>query len=280
MVNRTRTVGESFSKPRMRTASLIQDGTNGQYVRIDGKWYLLTFISDGTKNELVDHRLPQIDYLRDLVVSHRDTAIHLRQSVTDDTTEFQHIIIAHHVSIAHFLSDAFYLLQKGSLAGSMVLLRPVVEIMIEIQYLRRYPSEVGDYYCKVEKHNEQTRKEGKPIERTRRNLRFETIQNLIKTLENCGNPSEIEERLINQWKLLSAVASHVTPELLDIAQVRQDWAWENLLGELEKVTWDAIEQMHDADKALGHIIDQAQELKYRERLRNLVSYGTSTSPLD
>ena len=106
MLNRIRTVGESFSNQRERTVNLIQDGTNGQYARLDGKWYLLTSISDEKKNELVDHWLPQIDYLRDLVECHRDTANHLQPNVTDDTTEFQHIIIFHHVSIAHFLSDA------------------------------------------------------------------------------------------------------------------------------------------------------------------------------
>ena len=280
MLDRIRAVGEKFSNPRMRAVNLIQDGTNGQYVRLDDKWYLLTFISEGTKNELVDHWLPQIDHLRDLVVCHRDTALYLRQSVSGATTEFQHLVIAHHVSIAIFLSDAFCLLQMGSLASSLVLLRPVVEIMIEIQYLKKHPAEVGDYYHKVEKNNIQPREEGKPIERTRRNLRFKPIESLIKTLEYGENPSDTDKKLVDQWKLLSTVASHVTPELLDIAQVRQDWGWKNLFGELEKVALDAIEQVYGVDQALGHLIDQAPELRYGETLHNLLSYGSSTSPLD
>lgn len=279
MLNRIRTVGERFSNQRVRTVNLIQDGTNRQYVRLDDKWYLLTCISDEDKNELVDHWLIQIDYLRDLVECHRDTANYLRQSVSGDTTEFQHIIIAHHGFVAVILADAFSLLQMGSLASSLILLRPAVEIMIEIQYLKRHPSEVVPYYEQVEKHNRQTQKEGKPIER-RRNLRFEKIQNLNKKLEHSGNPSEIEKALIKQWGLLSAVVSHVTPELQDIAQIRQEWAWKNTFGELEQVTCNAIEQVYDVDQALGHLIDQAPELRYRDRLRNLFSYGTSTSPLD
>ena len=151
--------------------------------------------------------------------------------------------------------------------------------MIEIQYLKRHPSEVATYYEKVEKHNKQTQKEGKPIER-RSNLRFEKIQSLKKTLKKSGNPSEIENALISQWELLSNVVSHVTPELHTIAQAKPEWAWKNAFGELEQVTGSAIDQVHNVDQALGHLIDQAEELKFEERLRNLFSYGTSTSPLD
>ena len=279
MFNRIRTVGESFSNQRERTVNLIQDGTNGQYVRLDDKWYLLTSISDEKKNELVDHRLPQIDYLRGLVECHRDTANHLQPNVTDDTTEFQHIIIFHHVSIAHFLLDAFSLLEMGSLASSLTLLRSAVEIMIEVQYLKRHPSEVATYYEKVEKHNKQMQIEGKPIDR-RKNLRFKTIGQLMKTLRKSGTLSEIEDALIAKWELLSGLVSHVTPELHTIAQARPEWAWKVAFGELEQVTGSAIDQVHNVDQALGHLIDQEEELKFAERLRNLFSYGTSTSPLD
>lgn len=280
MLNRIRTVGEDFSNPEEATLNLVFDGTQRQYVRVGEKWYLLRFISDGTKNELVSHRLKQIDYLRGFMLLHKDAALYLRQNVTDDTTEFQHMIIFHHVSIAFFLSDAFSLIERGSLASALVLFRPAVELMIEIQYLKRHPSAVASYYEKVEKHNRQTQKEGKPIERTRRNLRFEKIQNLIKTLKYGGNPSEFEEALIEQWESLSSGASHITPELLDTAQVRQEWAWDNTFGELDKVTRSAIDQIRNVDESLGHLIEQAEDLRFEERLRNLFSYGTSTSPLD
>ena len=259
--------------------NLIQDGTIGQYVRLGDKWYLLRFISDETKNELVSHWLPQIDKLRGLMLLHRDATFHLCQNVTDDTIEFQHIIISHHVSLAVLLEDTFSLLEGGSLAGSLTLLRSAVEIMIEVQYLKRHPSEVATYYEKVEEHNKQMQIEGKPIER-RGNLRFKTIGQLMKTLRKSGTQSEIEDALIAKWELLSGFVSHVTPELHTIAQARPEWAWKAAFGELEQVTDCAIDQVHYVDQALGLLIDQAEELKFEERRRNLLSYGTSTSPLD
>ena len=279
MLNRRRLLGENFSNPGMVTVSLIYDGTNRQYVCLGDKWYLLRYVSDETKNELVSHRLPQIDYLRGLVECHGDTANHLQQNVTDDTTEFQHIVIFHHVSIAFFLKDAFSLLEMGSLASSLTLLRSAIEIMIEIQYLQRHPSEVATYDEKVEKHNKQTQTEGKPIER-RRNLRFKKIGELMKTLRKSGDLSELEDALIGKWDLLSGLASHVTPELHTIAQAKPEWAWKTAFGELEQVTGNAIDQVRGVDQELGRLIAQEEELKLEERLRNLFSYGTSTSPED
>lgn len=279
MLNRIRTVGEGFSNPGMATVSLIYDGTKRQYVCLGDKWYLLRFISDETKNELVSHWLPQIDYLRDLMLLHREAAFHLRQNATDDTTKFQRLVIFHHVSIAIFLSDAFSILESGSLAGSLILLRSAVEIMIEIQYLRRHPSEVTTYDEKVEKHNKQMQIEGKFIER-RGNLRFKKFNMIMKTLRKSEDLSEIEDALIGKWDLLSGLVAHVTPELHTIAQAKPAWAWKTAFGELEQVTGSAIDQVHYVDQALGHLIDQEEELKFEERLRNLLSYGTSTSPSD
>ena len=279
MFDRIRTVGEDFSNPGRATVSLIYDGARKQYVRLGDKWYLLSFISDETKNELVSHRRPQIDYLRGLILLHREAAFHLRQNVTDDTTKFQSLVIFHHVSIAHFLSDAFSLLEMGSLASSLTLLRSAVEIMIEIQYLKRHPSEVETYDEKVEKHSKQMQIEGKSIER-RGNLRFKNFNTIMKTLRKSEDLSEIEDALIGKWDLFSGLVAHVTPELHTIAQAKPAWAWKTAFAELEQVTGCAIDQVHYIDQALGYLIDQEEELKFEERLRNLLSYGTSTSPLD
>ena len=279
MFDRIRTVGEDFSNPKKATVNLIYDGTGRQYVRLGDKWYLLRFVSDETKNELVSHRRLQIDYLRDLTFLHKDTALHLRQGVTDDTTEFQHMVIFSHVSIAIFLSDTFSLLEGGSLAGSLTLLRSAVEMMIEIQYLKRHPSEVATYNDEIEKHNQQMKKEGKPIERSG-TLRSKTGGDLVKALKRSGNLSDFEKALIRTWVLLSGFVAHVTPELHTIAQARSEWVWKHVLEELDQVTKSAIDQIYNVDQALGHIIDQAEELKFKEKLRNLFSYGTSTSPLD
>ena len=173
----------------------------------------------------------------------------------------------------------FFLIESGSLASSLTLFRSAVEIMIEIQYLKRYPSEVAIYGEKVDKHNRQMQMEGKFIQR-RGNLRFKTIGQLMKTLRKSGNLSAFEDALIGKWELLSGFVSHVTPELHTIAQARPEWAWASAFGELEQVTSCAIEQVRNVDESLGHLIDQAEELNFEERLRNLFSYGTSTSPLD
>ena len=280
MFNRVRTIGEDFSNPGMATVRLIYDGTNRQYVRLGDKWYLLRFISDKTKKELVSHRLPQIDYLRGLVECHRDAANYLKQNVTDETIKFQRIIILHHVSILILLKDAFSLLEGGSLAGSLILLRPAVEVMIEIQYFKRNPSEIAAYDAEVEKHNKQTRIERQPIERSG-SIRFKKIGKLMNALRTSEDLSELEDALIIQWELLSGLVSHVTPELHTIALTKPEWAWKMAFEALELVTRCAIDQVHNVDQALGHLIDQEEEeLKVKERLRNLFSYGTSTSPLD
>lgn len=280
MLNRRRVIGENFSNPGMATVRLTYDGTNRQYVRLGDKWYLLRYVSDETKIELVNHRLLQIDYLRGLVGCHGDTANHLQQNVTDETTQFQRIIILHHKSIAHFLSDAFCLLEMGSLASSLTLLRSPVEIMIEIQYLKRHPCEVSTYYEKAEKQNKETQKQGKPIDRSR-NLRFKDFRQLMRALPKRGDRSEIEDALIGKWEFLSEVVSHVTPELHTIAQAKPEWAWKAAFGELEQVTGNAIDQVRGVDQELGRLIAQAEEeLKLEERIRNLFSYGTSTSPED
>lgn len=279
MFNRLRSVGEDFSTLRMATESLIYDGREEQYVRLGGKWYLRSFISDETKNELVSHRHLEIDHSRDLMLLHREAALHLSENVTDDTTQFQRIITLHHMSIAHFLSDAFCLMEMGSLAGSLTLLRSPVEIMIEIQYLKRHPCEVSTYYEKAEKQNEQTQREGKPIDR-RRNLRFKDFRQLIKALRTSEDRSEVEDALIDEWDFLSGLVSHVTPELHSIALARPEWSWKAALEDLERVTHCALYQVHKVDQALGHLIDQEEELNFEERLRIFLSNGTSTSPED
>lgn len=96
-------------------------------MRLGDKWYLFSFISDETKNELVSHRRPQIDYLRGYVECHGDTANYLKQNAPDDTTEFQRLVIFHHVSIENFLKDSISLLESGPLASSLILLRSAVE---------------------------------------------------------------------------------------------------------------------------------------------------------
>lgn len=279
MLNRTRTVGEDFSNPGMATVTFIYDGTNRQYVRFGDKWYHLCFVSDETKNELVSHWRPQIDYLRDLMLLHQEAARHLHQNVTDATTEFQHIVIVHHVTIAAYLADAFSLLEMGSLASTLTLLRLPVETMIEIQYLKRHPAEVATHNEEIEKHTRQMQKEGQPIAR-RGTLRSKTIRDFMKALRKSGNLSDAEKALIRTWELHSGFVAHVTPELHTIALAKPKWAWKNTFEELEQVTSSAIDQLQNVDQALGRLIDQAEELNFEEKLRNLFSYGTSTSPLD
>ncbi len=278
MLDRMKSVGESFSNPRDAVVQLVYDGTNGEYVRLGDKWYFLRFLSDGTKST-IDGWRPQIDYLSGLVECHKEAALYLRKCVNSDTTEFQHLIVASHVSVAVFLRDALSLIQIGSLASSLILLRPVVEILLELQYLKRFPNEVGSYYSKVHKRNKQT-VEGKTITRPKGSLRFKRIEDIIKSLRyhNKNNSNSYEKGLIERWQLLSDAAAHPSPELISISQGRAPWEWKNTFGELEGVTSSAIEQLFEIDKELRSLIDQEQDL--RKKLLNLFSYGTTTSPLD
>ena len=278
MLDRMKSIGKDFSNPRSAVVQLISDGINGEYVRLGDKWYLLRFLSDGTKSK-IDGWRPQIDNLSGLVECHREAALYLRKCVNGDTTEFQHLIVSSHVSVAVFLKDALSLVQIGSLASSLILLRPVVEIMLELQYLKRYPSELVSYYSKVDKRNKQTLG-GKTITRPKGSLRFKRIEDIIKSLRyhNKSNPDSYETGLIERWQLLSDAAAHPSPELLSMSQVRRDWDWDNSFGELKGVTSSANEQLFEIDRELRSLIDQEQDLG--KKLMNLFSYGTTTSPLD
>ena len=278
MLDRMKSIGEDFSNPRSAIVHLIYDGKDNEYVRIGADWHFLGYLTDGTKNTIDEWR-PQIDYLSDLVECHRDGAKYLIQRVTSDTTEFQNIVVFSHVSIAVFLKDALSLIQIGSLASSLLLYRPVVEILMEMQYLKRFPNEMESYYSKVEKLNKQTAG-GKTIARPKGSLRFKKIEYIIKSLRihNKNNPNSYEKGLIERWQLLSNAAAHPSPELLSLSQQQREWDWRNILGELEGVTSSAIEQLFKIDKELKSLIDQEQDLN--KKLTNLFSYGTTASPLD
>lgn len=278
MRKRIKSAGENFSNPRSEVVHLLQDGTNGEYVRLGDRWHLLVPLADATKSE-IDGWRPQFDYLQGLIECHKEMALHLRRCVTGETTELQHIIIASHVSASVFLNDAFGLSQQGSLASSQILLRPVVEILLELQYLGKFPDEAGNYYGKVAQRNRRF-VGGETLTGAKGTLRFKSIGDIVESLQYASNSdqSELEQSLIEQWQSLSDVAAHTTPELLEIGQGRQLLAWDNTFGEIERATTGAIEQLFGIDQELCSLIDQEPAL--RRTLLNLSLYGTPFSPSD
>ena len=87
MLDRIPAVGENVAELQWKMVELIQDDA---YIRLGDKWYLPIYVSDEVKRELDTWR-PQIRYLKELVICHLDVARHLQESVTEDTSEFQHI---------------------------------------------------------------------------------------------------------------------------------------------------------------------------------------------
>ncbi len=217
---------------------------------------------------------PQIEYLNDLVECHREAAQYLRTCINSETTEFQHIILDRHCSAAVFLRDSLFLIRNGSLASSSVLLRPVAEILLEMQYLKRFPNEVSSFFGKVNRHNRLSAA-GTTSSPVRETLRFKPIEEIANALTAQKRPSRdhFAIGLVDQWKILSDAPAHLPVELLNTGGGGRDW--EYTLCALERISFDAIRQLFEIDEELERLIDQQQE--YRQKVFYLSFRGSNTS---
>ena len=216
----------------------------------------------------------QIEYLNDLVECHREAAQYLRSCINSETTEFQHIILDRHGSAAVFLRDSLFLIRNGSLASSSVLLRPVAEILLEMQYLKRFPNEVSLFFGKVNRHNRLSAA-GRTSPPTGETLRFKPIEEIASALTTQKRPSRdhFATGLVDLWKILTDAPAHLPAELLNVGGGGRDW--EYTLSALERISFDAIRQLFEIDEELGRLIDQQQE--YRQRVLKLSFRGSNTS---
>ena len=253
------------------------DGSHPEYTPSGDNWQARKLVSAGTKLALDGWR-PQIDHLTDLLECHNDAALFLRKRVHGKTTLFQHLVIANHFSASIFLKDSLHLVQVGSLASSNVLLGPVVEILLELQYLTRFPNEAETYFDETKKRN--ARPSGnKAAASPGGTLRFKPIEEMIEPLRSRKGqaPDSFDERLIKQWQLLADAAPNPSPELLGTTQGGQQVEWSKTLGALEQVAFDAARQLFEIDEDFAKLFDQEQDL--RKKLLNLSFSGAATSSL-
>ncbi len=270
-------IGENDTKPAPSVPLPANDGKNPEYMPSGDNWQELKLISETTKRS-VDGWRPQIDHLTDLLGCHSDAALYLRKRVHGKTTLFQHLVIANHLSASVFLKDSLHLVQLGSLASSTVLLKPVVEILLELQYLARFPNEAETYFDKTGKRNA-TPSGGKTASSPQGTLRFKPIEDLIKPLKSRKGhaPDSFDERLIDQWQLLSDAAPNPSPELLGTAPGGQQLEWRTTLAALEHVAFDAARQLFEIDEDFAKLFDQEQE--FRKRVLHLSFSGAAVSSL-
>ena len=157
------------------------------------------------------------------------------------------------------------LLQLGLLADALTLLRPSVENMIDIQYLHRQPDKVDEYDVKLNEFVEWLA--GSQHRTIRRDpdwdLRFGSAGQMCRYIEE-NNPTEYEQRLGYQWRLLSNVAGHVTPERHLVNLKRPD-DWINVVREVELTSRIAIHQLHDVEPQLMEMLASNELLTNRFR---------------
>lgn len=270
-------VGENDAKPQSRVQPSNSDSTDTEYTPSGNSWQALRLISAGTKRS-IDGWRPQIIHLTDLLECHNDAALFLRKRVHGKTTLFQHLVVANHLSASVFLKDSLHLVQIGSLASSTVLLRPVVEILLELQYLRRFPNEAETYFDRIEKRTKRP-SGGKAAGSPPGTLRFKPVEEMIKPLRSRKShvPDSFDDRLIDQWQLLTDTAANPSPELLGVSQGRQQAEWRETLGVLEQVAFDAAKQLFEIDEDFARLFDQEQVL--HRRVLNLSFSGAGVTSL-
>lgn len=238
-------------------------GGGDDYVRRGGGWRHLTPLSAGAKARIDEWR-PQIEHLHGLAACHRDAVRYLRSCVNVETTEFQLLIMAGHGSVALFLRDALCLIKVGSVTSATLLLRPAVERMIDLQYLKRFPRETSAYFSKVSLRNSRTdaRSSTSP---PKGSLRFKSIEEVVSALRvpaarDAGNT---ERELLTSWNALSDAALHWSSDLAGGGFESPPWEWKNALAQLRQVALTAIGQLFAIDEGLESHIDRERELRKR-----------------
>ncbi len=271
-------IGENDAKPESTVSPQAHDGTDTEYLPSGNGWQALRLISAGTKGS-IDGWRPQIDLLTDLLECHNDAALYLRRRVHGKTTLFQHLVVANHLTASIFLKDSLFLVQIGSLASSTVLLRPVVEILLELQYLRRFPAETETYFSKIEDRDTGPSR-GKASARPGGTLRFKPVEEMAKRLGTGKKQASdsFDRRLIDQWQLLSDTSPSPSPELLGATPGGQQVEWRNTLAALEHVAFDAARQLFEIDEDFARLFEQEQDL--HKRVLNLSFSGAAVPSLD
>ena len=213
----------------------IVTSLHDSYIRIDGELYLLARVTPETKRQL-DKRAVRIDYLKHVVGCLRRCASHLRRSVNENTSEFQHIIVANYVE------NAKVLLGYGALADSLTLLRPSLEYMLDNEYLRMWPSEAASYHKKVMDHNAQVASGGPQARDPNYRMRFINVKTMTEKILKHEDCTDIQRIMVQQYNLFSNVVDHASPERKNLS-LRRTEDWEKVIGQIELTAFYAVEQL-------------------------------------
>ena len=253
-------------------ASTELDGTFHGH---DGADYLLSWVWGRTRFT-VESLAPRLVIMRRAVQWHDGALSAIRPRGEIGFNEFHKIVIENHRDMAQGLYSGLILIRCGSLADALTLLRPAVENMLDLQYLKRWPESVGSYYAKVDEFDEQLAKDPNPSRSRDPHLvlRFMGIGLVRDRINEQPDCSASEHAMIDQWYLLSNVAEHASPDREALNRgMRQDW--DNALGQFHTTLMLACGQLFTIDDDFVEIIS-SNEILTEEYKRLMVELDAAS----
>ena len=122
---------------------------HGSYTQVGSEWYLLSWTSLRAKDQIEEIE-PRIHLLQRASGCLVEVIGAISGEINHEYSLFQRIVFLNYTDIAGSFSNAISLLQTGSLADSLTLVRPVLEYLLDIAYLSLYPDEVELYESKAD----------------------------------------------------------------------------------------------------------------------------------
>ena len=231
---------------------------HGTFRKVGGETYLLTWVSPQIA-QAVNSREARFDELRHATNYIVLAATHLGKHWPTNASDWHGIVITTYLEVARSIDDAFVMLKSGSLADSLTLIRPVIEYLLDVSFLKFYPGEVSSYEKKAREHNAELTKGLDAPRDSNRRMRFKNISTMNERILKHTDCTDIQRGMVEQYNLLSNVADHTSPERKNLLlNRRQDW--ENAIGQLERATFYVVEQISTIDPMLYGIIEQDEEL--------------------
>lgn len=139
--------------------------------------------------------------------------------------------------------------------------------MIDIQYFSRWPEELRQHTAKLDQFMEWVAESqhGFTPRDPRLGLRFQTAGKMCERIE-ANDPNESERRLAYQWRLLSNVVGHASPERHLINLKFPDFRI-NAIDQTVLTASTACHQLYAAVPEIRELIDGDDSLA--ERFQNL-----------
>ena len=233
---------------------------DGAFRRDGNADYLLSWVWGRTR-WAVESYWPWLTVLRQAVEWHYGALSTVQSRGRRDATPFQEIVIENHRDIAVSLYSAQVLIGCGSLADVLTVLRPAVEFMLDVQYLKRWPRHVSSYQDKALEYDRRLEEVGRVWQPRdpRLQLRFRSIGTIIKNLVEQDDYSPSEEWLVYQWNLFSNVAEHASPDRKHL-NARSSEAWKNAILQFHNTVQLACHQLRTIDEDLADIIERDESL--------------------